>query len=685
MYLEDFLQERVKTFSSILKNIDLYAGVNGPYADVQTIYRTVCHAIVYLVHIRKDDPILLEYISILEDGLAQFSHTLPFRETMHKSKCNGLIGPAWTMEAIVAASHIKPGLMSQAVRIFLLHPQDEKTGLWDVVDTDGSNLGADTTFNHQLWFAAIGSKIDDPTVQQQVQKFLDSTSINLHIHGSGRIQHKVKSYYRAKGGSAKTSIRAILRTLRARTLKAVKKKEVGYQTFNLYAFAMLRRRYPNHPLWNTESFKKSVRYIESKEFRNNIRNNRYSFGYNAPGFELPFIYEVFADILDLSKDKLIEKIQDILRLQWKHTYTPQVSAFDRNTRDVSTLTGRLYELTRVSESLRRILVIPYIPKTINFSIVLETENLGMAGLDDLKDCLESLSQQVYSVKNAQQVIIISGAQLDTKHHKELESQYPWVTIHSVGRSINYLEAKLLGAELVESDIVVYADADVIYEPTWLASLLEPFQDESISITAGYTRIREGTSFLGNIYAMALNLTWMLQVEEEIQHPTPQKNFSFNNMAVRRSIMFEYPIQHDMLLYRGAITIWKKALWSQNISIYRVPHAAGQHAAPSTIMDWLYRMMIMGSDTVSQACLLKKSKTKQAYVLVKWMGWKLGKICTISKVLIREEPRHNTIFILLSIPLVLVHLFLFLVGGICALVAPHSVFTWITKRESMHVV
>jgi len=79
----------------------------------------------------------------------------------------------------------------------LLHPFDEKLGLWRRVEVNGSYLSVDETFNHQLWFAASGSLIcqncKDKEIIKRVDIFMDTIENALNLYNSGLIVHHLKS------------------------------------------------------------------------------------------------------------------------------------------------------------------------------------------------------------------------------------------------------------------------------------------------------------------------------------------------------------------------------------------------------------------------------------------------------------------------------------------------------------
>ncbi len=51
--------------------------------------------------------------------------------------------------------------------------------------------------------------------------------------------------------------------------------------------------------------------------------------------------------------------------------------------------------------------------------------------------------------------------------------------------MGYYKAKMLGAQLVTGDVIVYCDSDCTYESNWLRTILATFsQGDNVQIVAG---------------------------------------------------------------------------------------------------------------------------------------------------------------------------------------------------------
>lgn len=236
-------------------------------------------------------------------------------------------------------------------------------------------------------------------------------------------------------------------------------------------------------------------------------------------------------------------------------------------------------------------------KKNSFSIVIETENLSMAEINDLEASLSSIKNQKFPIDKAEEVLLIISGHLSKKSRGRIEQKYTWVTLYEAKENLAYTEAKVRGAEIAKGDIIVYADSDVQYENLWLGNILEVFAScPDAEIVGGDTRVSIDSS-----YSFSLNLTWMFNIQRSINLPEKSDAvFHLNNFAIRRETMLQVPFPLGLPFYRSHITIWKKRLVENGIAIYRAPGTRGHHAAPDSFLDWWYRMLINGADIVTKA-------------------------------------------------------------------------------------
>lgn len=327
--------------------------------------------------------------------------------------------------------------------------------------------------------------------------------------------------------------------------------------------------------------------------------------------------------------------------------------------------------------------------SLSFSIVLETENLGMAGMQDLCDTLSSLQQQTCPITNAREILVLAAGHVTDETLNILRTDYPWLIVHRETNNLEYLESKQRGAQLVTGDIVVFADSDVVYETTWLESLLSGFAlVPGATIVAGDTRIR-GTS----VYATAIQLMWMMHTQSIIHYSKMITHFDLNNFAIRRPVMLSAPLFTDLPLYRAHTVEMKKILLDQGYSAVRVPGTRGYHLPPGSFVDYLCRLMVYGADAVAKAeysfhrdgtAVRTPSWSRRLVRIPVFLGWKIVVMTERVITLLREDWRRVGT-ILLALPVAILSLCVAGFGCVIALFSPQYMFRLVTAREHDHVV
>jgi Glycosyl transferase family 2 len=333
------------------------AGHNGPYHDLETPVRNTAHWLVTLlkayeitgdVHFSDAARQAAEYL--ISPAVRPMGATFFCRKNPEKDFCNGLIGQAWAIEGLIAAadSFGEPRYRMLAAEVFQLHPFDNKTGLWRIVNVDGSNGPFDPTFNHQLLFAAAGAMIDSnpqSPIGAQVRRFLDCVHSNhLRVSHSGRIVHYIPAP--DKWDRVPHTVRPWLQSLRElRVNPYMLHKEIGYHAFNLYAFALLKRSVLDHALWCDDKFQALLNYVAEEEYLRGLENNKYGYPYNPPGFEVALAMQAFSEAFSSSPRPAHWWVEQ----QFRCCYDRETMLLSKRTEDPLTLTARIYEATRLQD------------------------------------------------------------------------------------------------------------------------------------------------------------------------------------------------------------------------------------------------------------------------------------------------------------------------------------------------
>ncbi len=330
----------------------LAPGRNGPYGDPETPVRSTGHWLVSFCAAwrwsgeeRFRDAALAAARYLASEKARPGGATFRHRDRPGKDACNGLVGQAWSIEALVAAAEAfeAPHLSELAERVFLLHPFDPQVGLWRRVEVDGRELGWDVTFNHQLWFAAAGAllaPLASGEVAQRVLGFLDRLPRSLGLHPSGLVRHVV-----AARPFTWREPRLALRLRRVRSAEGPEHahKEAGYHAFNLYALALLRRHAPDHPCWRSRKFASLWGYARAPGFRAALADNRFAWPYNPTGIEMAVALETSEG--PAARADARAWLADQLARHWD----PGSAQLRRNTPDPDTLAARLYEAARLPD------------------------------------------------------------------------------------------------------------------------------------------------------------------------------------------------------------------------------------------------------------------------------------------------------------------------------------------------
>lgn len=366
------ITENVKSY--YLKNNGLKSkqyGHNGPYYDPQTPVRVVAHEIfifAYLYKYSQNDYFLdlmkanAEYL-MSEDALPM-GKVFYCRKTPYKDLSNGVIGQAWAIEGLVKAYEIfkEDKYLIKAVEVFKNHPFDFDKGVWYTLNVDGSIRGIDGTFNHQLWFAAVGFQIlsvkEDTEIKETCDRFMNRVSKLHAVYRNGLIKHPLRSRgIRALVSKALRIYKLFRNSLLKKTFKY---KENGYHLFNLYGFALIKKYGGHFSFFDSKMFQQELTYALSQDLVKGLEESKiekdihimknikypnvniYGFPYNSPAFELPFIVDQF-----LKPTKENKELIDYYWLkQMDITYDANEKGFFKNTEDPITLNARFYEYIR---------------------------------------------------------------------------------------------------------------------------------------------------------------------------------------------------------------------------------------------------------------------------------------------------------------------------------------------------
>lgn len=307
----------------------------------------------------------------------------------------------------------------------------------------------------------------------------------------------------------------------------------------------------------------------------------------------------------------------------------------------------------------------------SFSIILETENLANAEIDNLSASLNSLANQDIAITLANEVLIIDSGDAPPEILKQVCTTYSWIKIKQVQAGADYYDAKMHGVGLATGDIVVYADSDCVYEANWLRSIITPFCDPNINIVAGETSLS-----IQGPYDLAMAITYFLPRFSNQETLYASNYYFLNNVAFRRNFLIEHPIPTGLPLYRGNCGIHACYLRTTGHQIWKQPQARATHAPPEGLSFFFWRFLLMGRDHLlmihlrdslplsgSTAVSPKQLSSKQQIrKFAQWLNRESNLLSAKAKTVMSEKPRR-LVFIPVALPFILASKFLVYIGGI----------------------
>ncbi len=327
-------------------------GHNGPYNDPETPVRNTAHWLFLFADLyektgenkwKNAGEKAAEFL--MSEDARPAGKSFHCRDKAGKDQCNGLIGQAWVIEALVKAAETfsRCDCYELAEEVFMMHPWDDNVGIWHRVEIDGTVMAHDATFNHQLWFAATGGLLArTPSAQRRALCFLENIAAQVQLYPNGVIYHT--STMGAAVNYLKNGSAAFLKEIKSRTGKRKRRnllysKSAGYHAFNLYAFAMLKQSFPDAKIWDSSKFKTLVTAHRSDEFERDCRESEFGFRYNLSGIEIAYAVETFFADND--------EAEEWVERQLNETYLDDSRPFAHDARDENTAVARTYEAARL--------------------------------------------------------------------------------------------------------------------------------------------------------------------------------------------------------------------------------------------------------------------------------------------------------------------------------------------------
>lgn len=318
------------------------AGQNGPHGHRMTAARNNCHwSILFssLFAIKGDsvwDQAARTCLDFILDNLRKDGGAVCHRIQKGRSSTNGLIGQAWTIEALLAGARNlnEDRYMRAASELVLLHEFDFECGLWKEIHLDGSPYRLNMTLNQQIWFMAMAVQTEGPRYRRHMRCFLDQLPRNAFQYPDGLYGLPVRRGFKSK-------LRYLAEMKEKRSIAA------GYHLFALKGLSMLFTQWPEHPYFKCRGFRRALQFAFSDRFLSELKCATFGFPYNVPGFEIAYIHEAFSSFVRGGG----RTVNAMYEHQMTQHYNAQTHLLELNTPDADTLSARIYEVVTPGKTL----------------------------------------------------------------------------------------------------------------------------------------------------------------------------------------------------------------------------------------------------------------------------------------------------------------------------------------------
>jgi hypothetical protein len=377
--MENFRQEEYLRFiadfnyKKFLEQGHATAGHNGPHGHIDTPVRNTAHYLIIYTYLYKITG--NEGYRKICSNFADYLCKKQMESETGAIKCivdgefdhlNGLIGQGWVIEGLLYYYSVfkEEQCLLSAKSIFFAQKYDYGKSLWHRVELNGSNIGIDPTYNHHVWFAACACRLSDfckdNSVDDIIKDFLtNGIKKNFRIYRDGLLYHHVNIL---NSNILKVNLKRLIKMFLIPISFIYPKKlnlkylEYAYHIFDIFGFSILREKYPHMSFFNSEAYRSAVKYASNikrinekcgayRSIENGDMFNVYSYSYNSPAFEYPYV----AEINGFANEGVFNDLYDI---QKKLMYNAESKMFSRNNPDVDTWNARVYEIVRYLDMKR---------------------------------------------------------------------------------------------------------------------------------------------------------------------------------------------------------------------------------------------------------------------------------------------------------------------------------------------
>lgn len=246
----------------------------------------------------------------------------------------------------------------------------------------------------------------------------------------------------------------------------------------------------------------------------------------------------------------------------------------------------------------------------SYSIVVETDNLPTISWDEFGQLINQLGDQIIGATSLghperPEIIFVSNGPGEQAEEflAEVKSRVPDIFVYGLPRSINhpngrYYQLKNTGARAANGEIIVFLDSDTILDDHWLANLLSPFKDNSVTIASLGCTFLSHNDWVSRTFA----LIWNFPIRGGSERSISNRPLYANNCAFQREWFLgnSFP-ENDG--FKVDCTLLFRTLQAQKAPIAR-PNAYVDHLPLRGWRFVLWRAAVFGRDADRKCAILK---------------------------------------------------------------------------------
>ncbi len=267
----------------------------------------------------------------------------------------------------------------------------------------------------------------------------------------------------------------------------------------------------------------------------------------------------------------------------------------------------------------------------------------------LFDCLRSLCHQRTSV--AYEIIVVDSSEADIS--AEVRRRFPKVRVIHLPQRTFPGEARNVGIDHAQGEVLLFTDADCVPCPDWVQALVDCHRAGMWAVGGP---LRNGTPESAVGSAEFLLERHGLQNDRGV--PRLVENLDTGNVSYRAELFARYGKFTGAI--KGSDSVFSRTIRGQGIELWLVPHAPVYHRNRTTLEGFLRNQFEVG---LGAAITRRRLALRDSFLVHLPMAWLLipvARTLVMAVRLLRWSPK-NLLRLLLLYPLVFLGLLVFTAG------------------------